>query len=66
MKTGEKALRIVAMARNGLEKIYGERLHRVYLFGSYARGEADEESDVDIAVVLDDVPDYFAEIERTG
>lgn len=26
---------------------------RVYLFGSYARGEADEESDVDLLVDLD-------------
>ena len=27
---------------------------RVYLFGSYARGEADENSDVDLLVELDD------------
>jgi len=66
MKTREDMLRIVARARVGLEQIYGARLRGVYLFGSYARGEANEDSDVDIAVVLDEVPSRFAEIERTG
>ena len=34
----------------------------IYLFGSYARGEADENSDVDIAIVKGDtdyIYDYF-------
>jgi predicted nucleotidyltransferase len=66
MKTQEDALRIMARARLALEKTYGERLCGVYLFGSYARGEAQEDSDVDIAVVLDEIPHRFAEIERTG
>ncbi|WP_438466077.1 nucleotidyltransferase family protein [Streptococcus pluranimalium] len=30
-------------------------LPAVYLFGSYARGEADEDSDIDLAVLLGDV-----------
>lgn len=29
---------------------------QVILFGSYARGDADEDSDVDLAVILPDVP----------
>ena len=29
-------------------------LSKIYLFGSYARGEADEKSDVDIALELED------------
>jgi uncharacterized protein len=34
---------------------------KVYLFGSYARGEADESSDVDLFIELDEnnKPDYF-------
>jgi len=31
----------------------------VYLFGSYARGLADNESDIDIAVVFDELEDTF-------
>ncbi len=33
---------------------FGEHVRRVILFGSRARGEGDEESDVDVLVVLDD------------
>jgi len=31
----------------------GERVRRVCLFGSWARGQATERSDVDVAVVID-------------
>lgn len=37
-----------------LRELYDERLRGVYLFGSYARGEAQDDSDVDVAIVLDD------------
>ncbi|MCU0469449.1 MAG: nucleotidyltransferase domain-containing protein [Arcicella sp.] len=33
---------------------YGDRLAKIILFGSYARGEAHEDSDVDLLVVLND------------
>ena len=36
----------------GLVDIYGVLLVRILLYGSVARGTADEESDVDIAVLL--------------
>lgn len=52
--------------RTGIEAVYGERLKGVYLYGSYARGEADAESDVDALVVLDQVSDYGSEIDRTS
>ena len=38
--------------RARLGALYGDRLVRVVLFGSYARGEATPESDVDVLVVL--------------
>lgn len=57
---------LLVRLRRGLEQLYGERLAGVYLFGSFARGEATPESDVDILIVLDEVGDYGQEIERTG
>jgi predicted nucleotidyltransferase len=35
-----------------VRNLYGERLERIVLFGSFARGTAHENSDVDVAVVL--------------
>lgn len=32
----------------------------VYLFGSYARGIEKEASDIDIALILDNMPDFFS------
>lgn len=40
-----------------LRNIYGEHLKAVVLYGSYARGTQTEESDVDIAIMLDKRPD---------
>lgn len=52
--------------KSGLGTIYGQRLKEVYIFGSYVRGEADEESDLDILVVLEDFEHYADEVDRTG
>jgi len=49
----------------GLQAIYGPRLRQVILFGSYARGEADGDSDIDVAIVVDDYRTAFEEILRT-
>lgn len=45
-----------------LRELYGERLRAVLLFGSYARGTADEESDIDLLVVLDEVASVYDEL----
>jgi uncharacterized protein len=55
---------ILRRYRAALDEIYGERLERVVLFGSRARGNADAESDYDVAVFLRDMPDRPAEMNR--
>lgn len=52
--------------KTGLRFVYGNRLHGVYLYGSCARGEAGRESDVDVLIVLDRIPSYSAEVDRTS
>lgn len=49
-----------------LTRIYGERLKGVYLYGSYARGDNQPWSDVDIMIVLDSYRRYGDEIKRTS
>lgn len=62
----EPVRKMISQLKAGLAELYGERLKGVYLFGSYARGEAGEESDIDVLIVLDQVQNYSAEIARTS
>jgi len=50
--------------RADLDKFYGNRIERVVLFGSRARGEARDDSDYDVAVFLRDFVDRWQEIDR--
>jgi predicted nucleotidyltransferase len=43
--------------------LYGNRLRRVLLFGSWARGDAHPEADVDVLVVLDRVESAWKELD---
>ena len=56
---------LLAELKQGLSDIYGPRLEGVYLFGSYARNEEDEESDVDVLIILDRIDNYSKEVDRT-
>ena len=55
---------VLARLRKALDEMYGNRLERVVLFGSRARGDAHAESDYDVAVFLRDMADRFAEMNR--
>ena len=56
---------ILKELKTRLTSFYGERLKRLILFGSWARGEATEDSDIDIVVVLDGDVIPGEEIDRT-
>ena len=55
---------VLVRFRKALDTIYGDRLDRVVLFGSRARGDAREDSDYDVAVFLRDMGDRWSEIDR--
>ncbi len=47
-----------------LKDLYGRRLRKVVLFGSWARGDAHPESDIDLLVVLDRIESRWLEHQR--
>jgi predicted nucleotidyltransferase len=55
---------ILAKFRAALNEMYGERLERVLLYGSQARGDAHADSDYDVAVFLKDLSDRWAEADK--
>lgn len=58
--------KIVAELRKRLERLYGDRLVHLILFGSHARGDAEPYSDIDVLVVLRGEVNSGEEIRRTG
>lgn len=58
--------RLLARLKSGLTELYGDRLKSVYLFGSYARGDYDESSDLDVMIVLDNYKSYWEELVRSA
>lgn len=47
-----------------LQTVYGDRLKAVILYGSVARGTADNDSDIDIMVLVDADPERLKEYEE--
>lgn len=55
MKTkNEKLNRLLPEIEKKIRDLFGEKVLKIILFGSYARGDYDPESDVDIFVLLKD------------
>jgi uncharacterized protein len=47
-----------------LDAMYGDPIDRVVLFGSRARGDAQAESNYDVALFLKSLPDRWKELDR--
>jgi len=43
---------VIEAFKKEIEKLYGKRLNRVILYGSYARGDATED-DIDLLIVVE-------------
>jgi predicted nucleotidyltransferase len=57
---------ILNQYRDYLKQHYQEKLVKVILYGSQARGEAKTDSDIDLLIVLNEPVNAWEEIERTG
>ena len=56
------ALGVAELAGAGLQELYGDRLVRVVMYGSQARGDAGSESDIDLLVVLREMESPWDEL----
>jgi len=53
---------VILKLEEGLKAFYGDRFHGLLLYGSYARGDAREGSDVDLLLLLEGPVDPVREI----
>lgn len=54
----------VQFFKDKLQRVYGDRLVAVILYGSCARGEESDESDIDLLVLLKDIGDFWKEVHQ--
>ncbi len=55
---------ILEEVKDILIALYQDKLIDIILYGSYARGEEREESDIDIAVIINDTIQPYKEVSR--
>ena len=61
----EASSNIISQFKTTIQQLYGQRLSKIILFGSYARGDEQENSDIDFLVILKDKDiSVFNEIEK--
>ena len=61
----EKLRKILDKLRTGLAEVLQDQLAEVYLYGSQARGEARNDSDIDVIVVINGDFDYSLLLDQT-
>ena len=64
MCTQSEAMAIFAEVVERCRELFGDKLRDAYLYGSYARGDFDDESDIDILVTVDEEPEKLAKLDR--
>jgi len=59
-----KIKKILNQFHNELKAVYGSRLKKVILYGSWAVGKANDQSDIDLAIVLEGTVQPGKEIDK--
>jgi len=62
----KKIVPILQQFKTDLQKLYGDRFEKLILYGSYARGNNHELSDIDLLMVLTDMKSPYSEISVTS
>lgn len=55
---------ILKETKESLKKLYGSRLKDLILYGSFARGEEREGSDIDLMIIINGSINHFEEIKK--
>jgi predicted nucleotidyltransferase len=63
-KIPKKVRLVLSETRQELRKIYPDRFKELILFGSYARGDFLDGSDIDVVLLLENLTDIFREREK--
>ncbi|NCS89720.1 MAG: hypothetical protein AUK34_00625 [Ignavibacteria bacterium CG2_30_36_16] len=61
----EKINSLLPEIEKRIRELFGEKVLKIILFGSYARGDYNEDSDVDIMVIVDDEDLRYYKKKRT-
>lgn len=64
MGTGIKTENLIKACKEKLRKEYGPRFHSLIVYGSYAKGNADKDSDIDLFILINEPFDYFKELKN--
>jgi predicted nucleotidyltransferase len=60
----DKYKSVLLEVKKVLTELYGDQLKNIILYGSYARGEQKQDSDIDLAIILKGNIHSFKEIDR--
>ena len=60
-----KVQKILKKLKAELVRIYGEQIDSIVLYGSQARGDAREDSDIDVLLILKDEFNYLEMLRRS-
>lgn len=64
MRTQTQALDVLYEVYSCCDPIFGTALREAYLYGSYARGDYHEESDIDILLTVDLQPEAITQARK--